>query len=51
VLLDSAQNRMAEARNEYEEALQIYESFAKNDPEQFSANVTRVKKRLANLPQ
>jgi hypothetical protein len=35
------QNRMEEARKELVEALTIYESFAKNNPERFSADVTR----------
>ena len=36
------QNRMAEARKEYQEALKIYEAFAKQDPEQFTTDVKRL---------
>jgi hypothetical protein len=36
---------MAEARKEYEEALKIYEAFAKQDPEH------RLKKLLKELPK
>jgi tetratricopeptide (TPR) repeat protein len=50
-ILDSAQNRMAEARKEYEEALKIYEAFAKQDPEQFTTDVKRLKKLLQELPK
>ena len=44
---DSDQNRMADARKEYEEALKICEAFAKQDPEQFTTDV----KRLETLPR
>ena len=50
-ILDSDQNRMAEARKEYEEALKIYEAFAKQDPEQFTTDVKRLKKLLQELPK
>ena len=46
-ILDSDQNRMADARKEYEEALKICEAFAKQDPEQFTTDV----KRLKTLPR
>jgi hypothetical protein len=42
--------RPQEARKEFEEALQIYEALVKQDPERFSADVTRVEKLLAELP-
>jgi len=42
-ILDGDQGRI-------EEALDIYESFANNNPERFSADVTRVKNLLADLP-
>jgi hypothetical protein len=42
---------MNEAREEYEEALKIYEAFAKQDPEEFSSDVKRVKKLLEELPR
>jgi tetratricopeptide (TPR) repeat protein len=50
-ILDSDQNRMAEARKEYEEALKIYEAFVKQDPEQFTTDVKRLKKLLKELPK
>ena len=50
-ILDSDQNRMAKARKEYEEALKIYEAFAKQDPEQFTTDVKRLKKLLQELPK
>ena len=46
---DRDQNRMA--RKEYEEALKIYEDFAKQDPEQFTTDVQRLKKLLEELPK
>jgi hypothetical protein len=46
-ILDSDQNRMADARKEYEEALKICGAFAKQDPEQFTTDV----KRLKTLPR
>ena len=48
---DRDQNRMAEARKEYEEALKIYEAFAKQDPEQFTSDVKRLTKLLKELPK
>ena len=48
---DRDQNRMEEARKDYEEALNIYEAFAKQDPEEFSSDVKRVKKLLEELPR
>lgn len=50
-ILDRYQKRMAEARKEYEEALKIYEAFAKQDPEQFTTDVKRLKKVLEELPK
>ena len=50
-ILDSDQNRIEAARNEYEEALKIYESFAKQDSIRFSPDVERVKKLLKGLTQ
>ena len=50
-MLDGHQNRFAEAHKDFEEALEIFESFAKKNPEEFSADVTRVKKLLADLPK
>ena len=41
---------MEEARKEFAEALQIYETFARQDSPRFSADVTRVEKLLAELP-
>ena len=34
-ILDRAQNRPEDARKAFEEALKIYEAFAKQDPDQF----------------
>ena len=42
---------MEEARKEYAEALQIYQPFAKQDPQRFSADVARIKKLLELLPR
>jgi hypothetical protein len=50
-ILDRSPNRIEEARKEFEEALKIYEAFAKEDPEQFSPHVKRVKKLLKELPR
>jgi tetratricopeptide (TPR) repeat protein len=50
-ILDRDQNRTTEARKAYEEALTIYEAFAKQDPEQFMTNVNRLKKLLKELPK
>jgi hypothetical protein len=38
-----------EARRAFEEALKIYEAYAKQNPEQFSSDVKRVKKLLEEL--
>jgi hypothetical protein len=43
------QKRMEEARKASEEALTIYQDFAKQDSEQFSPDVTRMKKLLEEL--
>jgi len=48
--LDRDQNRTEQARKELDEALQIYEPFAKQDPEKFSSDIKRVKRLLAELP-
>jgi hypothetical protein len=40
---------MEEARKDYGEALQIYETVAKQDPEQFLPKLARVKKLLEQL--
>jgi hypothetical protein len=50
-ILDREQDRMEEARKEYAEALQIYQPFAKQDPQRFSADVARIKKLLELLPR
>jgi hypothetical protein len=50
-ILDRAHTRMAEAREEFEEALKIYEDLAKQDPEQFTTDVQRLKKLLEELPK
>ena len=50
-VLDRAQNRLEDARNAFEEALKIYEAFAKQDPDQFSPLVERMKKLLKHLPK
>jgi tetratricopeptide (TPR) repeat protein len=50
-ILDRDRNRITAARKEYEEALEIYEAFAKQDPEQFSPDVERVRKLLQELPK
>jgi len=49
--LEADHNRMEEARKAYEEALGIYERFAKRDPEQFLPHVQRVKRLLNELPK
>jgi tetratricopeptide (TPR) repeat protein len=45
------QPRLERARTEFAEALQIYETLAKQDPKTFSQDVTRVKTALAELPK
>ena len=50
-VLDSDQGWMEEARKEFAEALQIYETLARQDSLRFSAEVTRVKKLLEKLDQ
>ena len=49
--LDSGQGRMREARQAFVEALQIYETLARQDSPRFSADVMRVKKLLEELDQ
>jgi hypothetical protein len=41
--------RDTQERGGFEEALKIYEAYAKQNPEQFSSDVTRVKKLLEDL--
>ena len=48
-ILDNDQHQTEEARRAFEEALKIYEVYAKRDPEQFSSDVKRVKKLLEEL--
>jgi ABC-type branched-subunit amino acid transport system substrate-binding protein len=48
-ILDSDQHQKEEARRAFEEALKIYEAYAKQNPEQFSSDVKRVKKLLEEL--
>jgi tetratricopeptide (TPR) repeat protein len=48
-ILYSDLHRTEEARRAFEEALKIYEAYAKQDPEQFSSDVKRVKKLLEEL--
>ena len=43
------QNRMDEARQAYEEALHIYERFAKRNPDRFAGDVARLQQLLAEL--
>jgi len=50
-VLDRGQGRMEEARKEYAEALQIYETLAKQDSPRFSVDVTRVKELLEEPDQ
>ena len=50
-ILDRARNRPAEARMAFEEAMKIYEAFAKQNPDQFSPLVERIKKLLTHLPK
>jgi tetratricopeptide (TPR) repeat protein len=48
-ILYSDQHQTEEARRAFEEALKIYEAYAKQNPEQFSSDVKRVKKLLEDL--
>ena len=48
-ILYSDGHQTEEARRAFEEALKIYEVYAKQDPEQFSSDVNRVKKLLEGL--
>jgi len=50
-ILDRAQNRPPDALKAFEEAMKIYEAFAKQDPDQFSPLVERIKKLLTHLPK
>ena len=47
--LDRARNWVEEARNEYTEALDIYETLAKNKPQKFSLAVTEERNVLGEL--
>ena len=49
-ILNRAQNRPEETRKAFEEALKIYEAFAKQDPDQFSPLIQWMKKLLKQLP-
>jgi hypothetical protein len=49
--LGRERKRTQEARKELDEALRIYQPLANQDPEQFSPDVTRVKKLLDELPR
>jgi hypothetical protein len=48
-ILDSDQHQTEEARRAFEEALKIYQAYSKQNPEQFSSDVKRVKKLLEEL--
>ena len=48
-ILYSDQHQREEARRAFEKALKIYEAYAKQNPEQFSSDVKRVKKLLEEL--
>jgi tetratricopeptide repeat protein len=48
--LDRGQGRMEEARKEFAEALQIYETLARQNSPRFSTDVRRVKKLMEQLP-
>jgi len=50
-ILDRDQHQTKEARRAFEEALKIYETYAKQNPEQFSSDVQRVNKLLEELPK
>jgi DNA-directed RNA polymerase subunit F len=50
-ILNRAQNRPEEARKTFEEALKIFEAFAKQDPDQFSPLVERMTTLLKHLPK
>jgi predicted lipase len=48
-VLDTAQNRMNDARRAFEEALKIYRDSAKQSPERYQTDVERVEKLLKGL--
>jgi nephrocystin-3 len=48
-ILYSDQHQTEGAGRAFEEALKIYEAYAKQNPEQFSSDVKRVKKLLEKL--
>ena len=48
-ILYSGQHQTEETGRAFEEALKIYEAYAKQNPEQFSSDVKRVKKLLEEL--
>ena len=50
-ILNRAENRTEETRKAFEEALKIYEAFAKQDPDQFSPLVERLTTLLKHLPK
>jgi tetratricopeptide (TPR) repeat protein len=47
--LHSSQDRMDDARQAYEEALNIYKRFAARDPKQFQAEITKLNVLLTGL--
>jgi hypothetical protein len=47
----SDQDQPAEAQKSYQEALQIYQACAKQNAQQFSADVARLKEMLLELPR
>jgi tetratricopeptide (TPR) repeat protein len=49
-ILETNQNRIAQAHEEFAEALHIYEAFAKQNPQRFLTDVRRVKELLAEFP-
>lgn len=50
-VLDLNEHRVEEARQEYGEALEIYDAFAKRESERFLPDVVRVRKLLEQLPR
>lgn len=48
-VLHSDENRMADARKAYEEALKIYQQFAKKSPARYERDVERVRRLLDGL--
>jgi hypothetical protein len=48
-ILNRAENRPEETRKAFEEAMKIYDAFAKQDPDQFAPLIERMKKLLKQL--